>query len=312
MNDRTWRRRETKTLKQELPYPYDQDLSEVLRGLNRRTRRGRRKLANDPVTAAYLLAAVRLIQRNLGPDASRSSSDPDDPDSITRPLLSFMSQRAVAAEVDHNPPPFHRVGRVSTMRERWRHQSSFVADVLRFGLWASHYPGTHQDEVADLWDEVIRGPDPVRGIQRLCYWDLTTLLATPMFRLSLIAAAEAEGDPVIREAISARHQATAPLWRHFFEDFLSCRGLRIRPGITLDECVTLLSAVADGLALRALADPAARVLDEDGRRCLLGTAALALVAGCLERADRADALLLEQVVRGIVCEPQVGSDPRAA
>ena len=53
-SDRTPRRRDVRTLKQELPYPYNQDLSKILRGLNRRTSFSRRRLANDPVTAAYL------------------------------------------------------------------------------------------------------------------------------------------------------------------------------------------------------------------------------------------------------------------
>jgi len=135
-SDGTWRRRDMKTLKQQLPYPYNQDLSKILRGLNRRTPFARRRLANDPVTAAYLAAAVRLIQRHLGPGANRAAADPDDHDLIERPVLSFLSQRAVAAEVGRNPPPFHRVGRVSTMRERWKHQSAFIADVLRFSLSA--------------------------------------------------------------------------------------------------------------------------------------------------------------------------------
>src|SRR5215469_3607924 len=100
------RRRRVKTLKQQLPYPYDQDLSPVLRNLNRRTPFGRRRQANDPVTAAYLAAAVRLIQRHLGPGGIRTPEDPEDPDSIPRPLLNFLSQRAVAAEVDHNPARF--------------------------------------------------------------------------------------------------------------------------------------------------------------------------------------------------------------
>jgi hypothetical protein len=128
-------------LKQQLPYPYNQDLSRVLRGMKRRnpiTRRSRQ--ANDPVTAAYLAAAARLIQRHLGPGAIRMQDEQDDPDSIQRPLLSFLSLRAVAREVDHNPPPFPRVGRPSTLRERWSRQSHFIADVLRFGLWA--WPGS--------------------------------------------------------------------------------------------------------------------------------------------------------------------------
>lgn len=52
-SDGTWRRRDMKTLKQQLPYPYNQDLSKILRSLNRRTPFARRRLANDPVTAAY-------------------------------------------------------------------------------------------------------------------------------------------------------------------------------------------------------------------------------------------------------------------
>jgi hypothetical protein len=294
-------------LKQQLPYPYDQDLSKVLRGLKRRNPIGRRRQANDPVTAAYLAAAVRLIQRNLGPGAVRKPADPGDADSIERPLLSFLSQRAVAAEVNRNPPPFHRVGRVATLRERWRRQTDFVADVLRFGLWSWHYPASHQDEVADAKDEVINGPDPVRGLHRLCYWNMTRLLGTPMFRLGLIAAAEAEGDPVIGAAISGRHQENGPLWKDFYGQLLRSRGLRLRPGITLEDCDTLLAAIADGLALRALSDPAAHVIDRTRRRCLLGTAAIVVIAGCLERADGADSLPLEDTVRAMLADPAVST-----
>ncbi len=217
-NDRSRRRR----LKEQLPYPYNQDFSKVLRGMKRRnpiTRRSRQ--ANDPVTAAYLAAAVRLIQRHLGPGAIRTSADGEDPDSIERPLLSFLSQRAVAAEVGHLPPPFHRVGSPSTLRQRWEPQSNFVADVLRFCLRPWHYPASHQVEVADAKDEVIRGPDPVRNLHRFCYWNLTRLLDTPMFRLGLIAAAEAEGDPVIGEALSGGTGRTARCGRTSMRS--SCR-----------------------------------------------------------------------------------------
>ncbi|MBV9450749.1 MAG: hypothetical protein JO345_33150 [Streptosporangiaceae bacterium] len=189
-SDRTRRRRDVKTLKRQLPYPYNQDLSKILRGLNRRTPFARRRLANDPVTAAYLVAAVRLIQRHLGPGANRAPADPDDHDSIERPVLSFLSQRAVAAEVGRNPPPFHRVGRVSTMRERWRHQSAFIADVLRLSLSALYnHPALRCDEVASAVEQIVRGPDAVRGIQQLSSLAMTMLLNSPMFRLGLIAAA---------------------------------------------------------------------------------------------------------------------------
>src|ERR1700677_4403240 len=167
-SDKIPRRRDMRTLKQQLPYPYNQDLSKILLGLERRTPFARRRLANDPVTAAYLVAAVRLIQRNLGPGATRPAADPDDSDSVERPVLSFLSQRAVAAEVSRNPPPFHRIGRVSTMRERWKHQSAFIADVLRFGLSAlNNHSKSHQEEIAEAVGQIVRGPDPVRGIHPL-------------------------------------------------------------------------------------------------------------------------------------------------
>ncbi len=229
-------------LKQQLPYPYNQDLSKVLRGLKRRNPIGRRRQANDPVTAAYLAAAMRLIQRHLGPGAGRRPADPADADSVDRPML--------------------------------------------------------------------------------CYWDMTKLVDTPTFRLGLIAAAEAEGDPVVGAAISGRHQENGPLWKDFYQEILRSRDLRLRPGITLDDCSTLLAAIADGLALRALADPDPRIIDRRRRRSLLGTAALVVIAGSVQRADGGNAgdagLPLEDTVRAMMSPPLVspplegtetGSDP---
>lgn len=97
MNNRARRGRPARTLKQLLPYPYNLDFSDVLRGLNRRTPFGRRRLANDPVTAAYLAAAFRLIQRYLGPGADRAADHPGDPGPVSRPMWNFLSQRAVAS-----------------------------------------------------------------------------------------------------------------------------------------------------------------------------------------------------------------------
>jgi hypothetical protein len=291
-------------LKRQLPYPYNQDLSRVLRGLKRRNPITRRnKHANDPVTASYLYAAIQLIQRHLGPGAIRRPGAAGDPDTVERPLLGFLSQRAVAAEVKHNPPPFHRVGRVRTLRDRWEPHSRFIADLLRFGLWPWHYPAAHLHEAADAEDEMLHGPDPVRGLHRLCFWALTRMLDTPIFRLGLIAAAEAEGDPVIGEVISGRYRRNSPFWKQFYLEFLHTRGLRLRPGITLDECADLLAAVADGVAIRALADPASPVIDRARRRCLLGTAALAVIAGCVERADSTGGVSLEDAVRDMIGEP---------
>jgi hypothetical protein len=286
--------------KEHLPYPYNQDLSKILRSLNRRTPFGRRRAANDPATAAYLRAAVLLIQRNLGPDGRHDTADPDDPESVIRPLLSFLSQQAVTKAVRHIPAPFAKGSKVSALRSRWKRQSDFIADVLRFVLWEWHYPAPHKEEMAPVTAEILHGPDPVSAIHRLCYWDMNRRLDTPMFRLSLVAAAQAEGDPVILEAISERNRDNGALWKGFYEQFLRARGLRMRPGITVDDCVSLFSALADGLALRALADPEGLVVDSKHERCLLSKAALALIAGCTEPVGQAKGQPLEQAVTALL------------
>src|SRR5690242_4247480 len=135
------------TLKQRLPFPYNQDLSQVLRRVDRRTVFHRSRLANDPVTAAYLAAAMRLIERHLGPDAERPVADPGDENIVERPLLGFLSQRVVAAEVARNPDPFPRMGSVSTLRSTWKSHSDFIADLLRFGLWSQYHPARWESEL---------------------------------------------------------------------------------------------------------------------------------------------------------------------
>lgn len=282
--------------KRQLPHPYNRDLSRILRSLRRRHPISRRsKKANDPVTAAYLAAAMRLVERHLGPRPQRELDVVDDPDSVHRPLFQFLSQREVANEVNRNPPPFPRVGRVATLRERWERHSHFIADLLRFGLWAEHYPAQLREDVKRAEKEVFYGPDRVGGLHRLCYWYITRLRDTPAFRLELVAVAGAEGDTVISDAIAERHRENAPRWKLPFEVFLRTRGLRLRPGIEPADCSVILSALAEGLAVRALGDPGAHVVDDERQRSLLGTAALMLTAGAVVSADGDHASLEEAV-----------------
>ncbi|WP_279782594.1 TetR family transcriptional regulator C-terminal domain-containing protein [Sphaerisporangium sp. TRM90804] len=292
---------EKQTLKQQLPSPYDQDLSQVLRRLDRRTPASRDRLANDPVTAAYLMAAMRLIERHLGPGAERTQSDPEDESSIGRPLLSFLSQRAVAAEVANNPHPFPVVGSVPTLRSTWRSHSHFIADLLRFGLWSRYQP-THCDvtEAAHIIGDLLEGPRFVPAVQELGYCDLVSLIDRPKFRLELLAIAAAEGDEAIREALAENYHGLVEPWREVCAEILKARSLRLRSGVELDDLVGLLTAATEGIALRALIDPGAGVLDHANRRSLLGTAILALILGCTERVEDPPGLPIERAVGALV------------
>lgn len=283
------------TPKQRLPFPFNKDLSQVLRNLARVTRAGRERLANSPVTAAYLAAAMRLVKRHLGPGAERTSVDSRGKNSVLL-LLGFLSQREVVKEVANNDAGFPRKGSVATLRCTWKSHSNFIADLLRFGLSAVHYPASRLCEVETMTEKAISGEDFVSAIHQICYWDMRGYLEIPMFRLQLVAAASGEGDEVIQEAIAERYAETTGQWKIIYERFLQARGLRPRPGISLDVCADLLAAAAEGLTLRQMVDPNAQVIE----RSLLGTAALAVILGCFEPTETAGGLSLEQAVHQMV------------
>jgi hypothetical protein len=292
---------EKQTLKQQLPYPYNQDLSQVLRRLDRRTPASRSRLANDPVTAAYLAAAMRMIERHLGPGAERTPIDPEDENSVARPLFGFLSQRAVAAEVACNPDPFPQVGSVSTLRSTWSSQSDFIADLLRFGLWSQYQP-THCDvtEVLDIVEDLNHGPDFQHAVQRFGYATLMDLITSNKFRLELIAMAAAEGDETIQKALVENYYGLVEPWKQVCTEVLHARKLKLRQGITLDHLVGMLTALAEGVALRAMIDPSVGVVDHRNQQSLLGTAMLAVIVGCTEPTGQIGGTSLDQAVQNLL------------
>lgn len=138
--------------------------------------------ANAPVTAAFLAAAYDKVRQVLGPGAAGK-----------RELLAFLSQREIVRSAqDLRHPAFPRLLTQQMLRDRWPRHSAFIVDVIRFCLWRWHFPTPDKAEAADLLGEVLTGPDPVQAIYQLCHWDLTRHTDEPAFRLSLLAASEAE------------------------------------------------------------------------------------------------------------------------
>jgi hypothetical protein len=287
------------SLKSQLPHPYNQDLSKVVTHLNRRTPFSRERLANDPVTAAYIAAAMRLAGRHLGPDPERIPVDPRDENSLGRPLFSFISQRAVADEVMNNPDPFPRQGSVSTMRSTWSSHSDFIADLISFAFWPGNRRDDFDDEMAAGAERLIDDPDVTQAVHDMAYLTVSDRGSTT-FRLGRVAMSAADGDKTIGDAIAEGYEGLLVPWREVYAAFIQARGLRLRPGITIDDLANVLSALVDGLTLRTIGNPSAALVDHDRKRTLLGTAALALIYSFLEPADDASGLTLEQAVQEMI------------
>lgn len=278
-------------LKSELPFPYNEELSGVLRSLNRRRKEARARLANDPTTAAYVVAGMRLLERELGPRDARTHSRQAD-----HPLLAVLSQRAVVAEVANNPNPFPKRGTAASLRDRWASQSDFIADILRFGLWSRHYIGAYGDEIAAAAARLVSGSDFARAIQDVAYWDLTSFLAAPTTRLQFLATAAGNGDPTIGEALSENYRDIKEEWQPIHEATIKARGLALRSPITLDDIAYILAALVEGFALRSMADATAQIVDDEKRTSLYATAVLGLIASCLRRVDDADERTVDEIV----------------
>ncbi|MFI1394665.1 hypothetical protein [Streptomyces sp. NPDC020681] len=276
--------------KRDLPFPYNQDLSGVLRNLNRRTRWGRDRLANDKVTAALLAAGMRLLVRHLGPGAQQRVSS-------ERLLLGSLSQRRVAEEFAGNPRPFARHGNgVSMLRDRWSPHSDFVTDLITFAVWRENYRPEYREQRAANIKRLVHGPDFVGAVHDIAYRHTAEGVELPSVRLGLALMTAAEGDDEVTRIISTVYEDYLGSWKKLYSAVIRERGLRLRKGLTLDDLANALSTATDGMTLRAIGDPAAGVVDHDNKRSLMGTVALAVIHSFLEPDDDASGLTLEQAV----------------
>ena len=283
--------------KKHLPTPFNRDLSKVLRNLDRSTPRGFVSAANHPMTATILHAGLTLIKNELGPEAKRRAAVPGEKDSVERRALDFLSQREVVKQVRKSEEPFEPNGKAGAVRSRWKLHSHYIADLLRFGLWAAQY-GPDYDLRRQEREESLtsRGHDLVEAIHLTATGELDLLTKLPIFRLHLLAISTAEGDDVIRKAISENYRSVLSDWEGTYERAFTARGLRPRPGASFAKLAHMLAAMAEGMAMRELGDAHSPVWTGENST-LFGEGALWLLLGCLQPDDDNDRRTAEDRVR---------------
>ncbi|OHV37110.1 hypothetical protein BCD49_18180 [Pseudofrankia sp. EUN1h] len=263
-----------------------EDLSTLLSGLMRAARRktdaGRQALANDGLTREYLEAGLRLIDTQLGPGDGADSED--------RPLFRWLSQRAVIDEVSQGG---RLRGSEGSFRDRWPYQPDYIRDVLAYSLRGAHWRG-FLDSTENARNRLADAEDAVRAVHDAGYDDLTATRRTPALRAQLIGAAMAERDEIARTTLQEMYRISTQAWLEAYEKTVAVRGLRIRPGLTLEDINFIMTATAEGMQLRLMVEPDDGVIDHEKRTSLLGTAALALIVACFDHLG--DGMSLEDVV----------------
>lgn len=256
---------------------YDDDLSAVVRNVRRRTETMSRQLANNPLTRAYLEAGVRLLHREF--------SGPPGDDRFLRPLAG-LTRQAVIAEVANGPTELPSRGTIGSFRDRWEYFPDYLSDLARYTLRLRRW-SPHNRLAGEAAPELSDG-DFSAAVHEVCFRDMALVVASTELRFRFLATALAEHDEHVREAMASMYHDLTATWTDVCAAAVTGRGLTLRPGVTLEDLTTILIALAEGLALRAVSDPAAPILDSSRRRALLGQAALALFIGTVDPGDGAN------------------------
>lgn len=253
------------------------DLSDVVRNVHRRTEAVRNRLANHPLTRAYLEAGVRLLNREF--------TAPVEPaDGFGRPM-STLTRENVIAEVANGPADLPRQGTVGSFRDRWTYFPDYLSDLARYTLRIQRW--APQPRLSDQAALALSEQDFLAALQEIAYRNMAMVAgsASTALRFRFLLTALAEHDDQLREATTSVYRDVAARWTAMAEAVASARGWTLRPGVTYADLTLWLTALAEGLALRAAGDQASPVFDHENRQSTLGLAAMALIAGCVDPGD---------------------------
>jgi len=260
------------------------DLTGVVLNVHRHNAEATRRLANNPLTRAYLEAGFRILEREFAADQDR------DDDRLLRPLAT-LTRETVITEVANGPAELPRHGTVGSFRDRWAYFPDYVSDLTRYVLRTQRMPWDAR--LAEQAGNALTDGGFSSAVHEVAFrrMKLSTGSTTMRFRYSAVALATR--DQRLYEPLSSLYEHVIEAWEGLIESVLSRRDLRLRPGLTPRDLAMMLTALNEGLALRAASDPNHHVFDESRRRSTLGTAALTLFAGAV---DTDDGATIEDVV----------------
>lgn len=265
------------------------DLTDVVLNVHRRTAEATRRLANHPLTRAYLEAGLRILKREF------HAGPPGDADRLLRPLAT-LTRETVIAEVANGPAELPRQGTVGSFRDRWAYFPDYVSDLTRYILRAERLPW--DAALAEQAEPALADGEFSSAVHEIAFRRMMLAAHSTTLRFRYSAIALAMQDQRLYEAMSSMYRDVTGVWERLVESVLSRRGLSLRPGVTPRDLAVLLTALNEGLAFRMAGDPNHGVLDETARRGLLGTAALALFAGSVDSGDGASLEdLVDQLTR---------------
>ncbi|MBP1136509.1 hypothetical protein JOE31_002741 [Arthrobacter sp. PvP023] len=264
------------------------DLSGIVTNLARVTAKGRQKLANDPLTKAFLASALKLTEELF-------LGTPNDAEEV-RPTMSYLSRPKVLAQTLADSPDL--IPTPGKFRDRWTAHQHFLADFISYALTARHW--SLHIALSRSAEEMLSSAEEFSdSVHRIAYEDLKLVLELPAYRFQLLAVASAGADSVASEALSRMYATLSEAWTALYTQIFKAHGVQFRPGISLETFNIILQATAEGLGMRLLAGVDEPILDHETRSTILGTAALGLYLGFV---DPGDGLTVEEAAQKRILE----------
>ena len=143
----------------------------------------------------------------------------------------------------------------------------------------------------DTTRRIAAGTDFSEQIHWITYRDSCSFKENPAYRVALLAAAATAQNSQAAMVTSDMYRLRGEARKKFCEQIIETRGMKLRPDVSVQEVSDILQALVDGVCVRMAADPDASLVDHERRRSLLGKAALAIIAACV---DSGDGLALEE------------------
>ncbi|MGH3938339.1 MAG: hypothetical protein ACRDTG_06840 [Pseudonocardiaceae bacterium] len=215
---------------------------------------------------------MRLLEK-------RFFAEPADNEHTEPRTFNWMSRGQVIAEVANGPLP--HLGTPGRFNDRWSSVSDYLGDLILYALrdcrWAA------RTNLAKQAADAISDGDPLAdAVHEVTYRILRGLTGESFMRFLFLFTALADRDPVIGEAIRRVYSNITKAWGAVYAEAFRIYDLKLRPGLSMDNFTVMLSAVAEGLALRGIGDRETPVRDVGRRVSLLGTAVLAFVVACVD------------------------------
>lgn len=154
-----------------------------------------------------------------------------------------------------------RAGRtIGAFYHHWPDQQTYQRDLVEYVLSPERISSTYAaaaSALRDAEDDVLMEELVRRGARA----NFEALQDNPFLVLFMALWAKQGSDEHIQGQLRAHYQAVTARWTRIYEDFFEDQGWEPRPPFTIEMFAVTLTALAEGLTVRAAVDPDAVPLD---------------------------------------------------